>query len=228
MEQKKSGKMNWKAVLAVVIILAIVGFFFVTQIGTQFTSQLGLGSLTSFLVKQKPSSVFAFSLTAQKDAFIGQDYKVTNASLDITGIYSFISAGNLNLESTQGKRISISVRDFNGDFQISAGGSVILKGTASSADIGDLSASSGNSINIQLEILPSSYTFSSFQQNSINFASISGSIQRGVGDSTDVVNLSNSKLTIEYFTGSLSMQDDGTTTLLGSASSIKGDTFSFV
>lgn len=220
--------MKWKVVLAAVLILAIVGFFFFSGIGSQYTSQFGIGSLTGFLINQRPATAFQFSLSAPRESFFGQDYKLTNASLDADGLYQYINAGNLNLESKAGKNITIALRNFNGDFQISAGGGIVLKGTATYAEFGDISASPDKTLNIQMELLPTTYTLTSLQANAINFAGITGTLQRGTPDNPDQVNLSNSKLTINYFAGSLTQQNDGTTVLLGSASSIKGDNFSFV
>jgi len=218
--------MKWKVILTAIVILAIVGFFVVTQTGTQFVSQLGLGSLTSFLVKQAPANSFPFALKTQREAFFGQQYKVVNASLDTTGIYQYIHIGNIYLESKEGKRISIVVKNFSGNFEITAGGSIVAKGTAIYAEIGELAASPEKNLNIEIEIIPSTFVLNSLQQNSMNFVGISGTLQRGT-NATDTVNLANSKLTINYFAGSLSQQVNGTTTLLGSASSIKGDNFSF-
>jgi hypothetical protein len=219
--------MNWKVILAVVVILALAGFFVFTEFGNQFTSQLGLGSLTAFFVKQTPANVFAFNLTTRREAFFGQQYKVVNISLDATGIYQYIHVGNIYFESKEGKRITIAVRNFVGNFEITSGGSITLKGTATSAEIGDLAASPEKSLNVEMEIIPSTFVVASLQQNSINFAAIIGTLQRGTVNNLDTVNLVNNKLTINYFAGMLSQQEDGTTTLLGSASSIKGDTFSF-
>ena len=197
------------------------------QFGSQFTSQLGLGSLTGFLTNQKSATSFTFTLTTQKESFFGQQYKLTNSSLDTTGIYQYLHIGNIYLESKQGKRITIALRNFNGNFEVSAGGSIILKGTATYAEIGDLAASPEKSLSVEMEILPTTYVLSSIQQNAINFAGISGTLERG-SVNPDTVNLANSKLTINYFAGSLSQKEDGTTVLLGTASSIKGDNFSFV
>lgn len=229
MSEKMSGngKSKWKIILAAVLILAIAGFFVLTQMGTQFTSQLGIGSLTAFLVNQKPASTFPFSLTTHNEAFFGQQYKVVNASLDTTGIYQYIHVGNIYLESKAGKRIAVVFRNFVGSFEVSAGGSIIVKGTTTYAEIGDLAASPEKNVNVEMEILPSTFVLSSLQQNSISFAGITGTLQRGSGNNLDTISLVNSKLAINYFAGSLSQQADGTTTLLGSASSVKGDNFSF-
>jgi len=222
-----NGKSKWKIVLAVVLILAIVGFLFLTGIGSQLTSKLGLGSLTAFFVQQKPTNTFPFTLTTQKEAFYGQNYNVVNSSLDITGIYQSIHVGTIYLESKGGKRITVAIRNLNGNFEYGSAGSIIIKGTTTYAEIGEIAASPEKNVNIEMEIIPSTFILSSLQQNSINFAGIAGTLQRGSGDNLDTVNLANSKLTINYFAGSLSQQIDGTVILLGSASSVKGDNFSF-
>lgn len=227
MAESTRGKMNWKAILAVVLVLAIIGFIFFSGIGSKYIPQLGLGSLVSLFPQQKPSSIFAFSLVTTSTAFIGQDYKLVNASFDATGLYQSITAGSLYLTSKQGNEITISLRNFNGDFQISTGG-VTLKGTATYAEFGDIAASADKTISIQLAMIPSNYTLSSLQENTMNFSGIGGSVQRGNGSNVDVVNLYNSSLTINYFAGSLTKQSDGTAILSGTASSVKGDTFSFV
>lgn len=225
--------MKWKTLLAAVLIIGIAGFFFFTDIGSQYTAQIvqytgqiDLGSLTGYLVSQKPTGSFPFSMTTQVSSFAGQNYKVTNASISIDGIYQYINAGSLNLESTSGNQITVSLQNYNGNFQISAGGSIILKGTATNVMIGDLSASS-NKINVQMEVLPSTFSLSSFQQNAIKFFGITGTIERTSSNNPDTVNLAGSNVTINYFSGNLSLQQ-GTATLDGTASSIKGDNFSFV
>lgn len=231
MAEKSGGKVKWKAILAVVLVLAILGFVFFTGFLNQYFPQLGqlnLGSLTGFIVNQKPATSFPFSLTAANTAFFGQQYKVVNGSLDTTGVYQYINAGNLNLESKQGKRITIALRNFNGDFQISAGGSIILKGTATYAEFGDIAASPDKTIAVQMEIIPTTYSLTSLQLNTVTFSGITGTLQRGSSDNPDTINLSNNVMTISYFVGGLSQQEDGTTVLQGIASSIKGDNFSFV
>lgn len=228
MAESTRGKMNWKAILAVVLVLAIIGFIFFSGIGNKYLPQLGLGSLVSLFPQQRPSSTFAFSLATTSTAFIGQDYKLVNASFDASGLYQSITAGSLYLTSKQGNEITISLRNFNGDFQISAGGGVTLKGTATYAEFGDIAASADKTISIQLVMIPSNYTLSSLQENVMSFSGIDGSVQRGSGSNTDIVNLYNSSLTINYFAGSLMQQYNRTMILSGTAFSIKGDTFSFV
>jgi hypothetical protein len=229
MSEKMSGngKTNWKLILAVVLIIAIGGFLFFTGIGSQFVSQLGIGSLTAFFVKQAPTSTFSFTLNAQKEAFYGQQYKLTNSSLEISGIYQYIHVGTIYLESKEGKTITVVVKNLSGTFEYGTAGSIIVKGTTTYAEIGGIAASPEKTINIEMEIIPSDFVLASLSQNPISFGGISGSLQRMNGNNLDTVNLVNNKLTINYFSGSLSMKTDGSTVLEGSASSIKGDNFSF-
>jgi hypothetical protein len=82
-------------------------------------------------------------------------------------------------------------------------------------------------MSVEIEIIPKKATLSGFNQSQIKFASINGKLERFVGEAYDSITLTNSKLDIQTFAGSLDWNDDGVK-LSGTALSAKGDSFSFV
>ena len=95
-----SGKMHWKAIIAVVLVLAVISLLFVTDIGSQFTGLIGneLGNaFTSFLVliKVKPSGGDYFSIVFSSDlnAFYGKSFNVVNSTFSIPGGYKSMKIG---------------------------------------------------------------------------------------------------------------------------------------
>jgi len=223
--------MNWKAVLAVVLVIAIIGFFFISGLAAQLfpqlspiASSLNFGGLTGFLVSQRPSNSFPFSLSAGQQYFYGEDFKLTNSSISVAGIYQYITAGDFNVQSSSGNSIEINLYNFNGDFQLTSSGSVMLTGTATYAKFGDIVATPEKNVNLQMEITPSNFTVTSMQLNKINFNLVTGTLQRTSSTNPDVINLLNSNMTVNYFIGGMTEQG-GTVTLSGVASSIQGSDF---
>jgi len=231
--------MKWKAVLAVLLVLGIFGLFLTTDYGRGmfgnfftgiFSGNFGdlTGSLTGIFQPKPTGSGFEVVVTTTKDAFSGQKYKVSGATVATDGIYNFLKVGDQVYESKSGKRLAITVKGFSGDVEFTAAGSMTITGTGNYFVLGDLISSSDKQMSVQIEIVPNTVEVDNFGQRSLHFASISGRLDRYVGEKYDSVTLSNSRLDIGYFNGTLSFSDDGTVKLSGIAFSAKGDTFSFV
>jgi len=222
--------MKWKVVLAVLLLLGVLGLFFISDFGKQYLGTFGegLGGLTGYVFKPKQAGQsFDITLTTTKDAFFTQKYTLSGSSLEVTGTYSSISIGSEVFESKNGKSITLVIRGITGSAEFTNGGSILLSGTSTYVEIGDIIATNNKAMKINIEIIPTTATLSGFNQSSIKFASITGQLDLYGGDNPRSATLSNSKLDIENFAGSLNIGDTGAV-LTGSALTAKGDNFSFV
>ena len=233
MSEGVKGKMKWKPVLAVLLLLAVLGVFFISDLGRPFLGSWGegLGGLTgglTGLMQQKPSGEgFEVVVTTPKETLSLQKYKVSDTTVYVDGIYSFIRVGDQFFESKSGKSIVLNVKDFDGDVEFTSGGSIKLVGSSSYVELGDIIAASDKAAKVELEIIPATAILSNFGQNSIKFASITGRPDRYVGDAYDSITLTGGKLEVGNFLGVLKI-DGSEATLTGTATSAKGDNFSFV
>jgi len=227
-EAKKGFK--WKPILAVFLVLGILGILLSTGIGGSLFGNVGggVGGLTGGIVGIFQPKVntggFDITLSASRDSFYGQDFKVTNASVFMNGVYSVLTIGDQNIDSTSGKNISVTVMDFTGDVQLTNAGSVSLTGTSDYVMIGDLVSSSAKSVKIQMEVIPDSATIGDLSLKSIQLDSALGTLSRTKSGATDTVSLAGTKVDISDFIGSLALtQNDAT--LTGASTSVKGDSF---
>lgn len=241
-------KIGWKTIIAALLVLGIFGFFLTTSFGQSlFGSFLGsifgslginvgnlgsglggLNGLTGFISQPKPSGPgFQMTLAASQENFYGQSYQVTNASVDVSGIYNYLDVGSQSFNSKSGQQLQLVIQGFSGSIQFTNSSTIVLSGSSSYMEIGDLVSSSNSPVKIQAEILPGSVTVDGLNQNSIHFDSVTGSLSRYNGNATDNVALTGGKLDISFFDGSLSLAN-GIVTLSGIADSAKGANFSFV
>jgi len=228
-ETGEKGKMKWKPVLAVVLVLAVLGLFFTSDFGKPFLGSMGegLGGLTGYVFKPTQTGEgFELTLTTQKETFYMQKYNLVGSTLYVDGIYNFIKIGDQLFESKSGKSIILNIKGISGEIEFTSGGSIKLVGTSNYVEIADLIATSEKAMKVEIEIIPKKATISDFSQSQIKFANINGRLERYVGEAYDSITLSNSKLDIQTFAGSLDWNDDGVK-LSGTALSAKGDNFSF-
>lgn len=224
--------MRWKSVLAVLLLLAVLGVFFVSDFGRPYLGKWGeglggLGGLTGFIFQPKPTGEgFEIVVTTQKETFYLQKYRVSGTTIYVDGIYSFIRIGDQFFEAKSGKSITMNVKEFDGDVEFTSGGSMKLIGSSSYIEIKDLIVSSDRAMKVEIEIIPSKAVLSSFGQSRLTFASITGRLDRYVGESYDSITLSGGQLEIENFLGALKF-DGNEATLTGTAAAAKGDNFSF-
>jgi len=232
-ESKESNKgMKWKAVLAVLLVLAIIGVFLASDYGKSLLGSYGgglgdlTGGLTGIFQPKVNASGFSITLTASQDNFYGQDFKVSNTNVSVDGTYNFMTIGDQSYGYKGGNQIAVLIKDFSGDVQITSGGSITLSGTTDYVEIGDIISSSSKPLNVKMEFVPTSASVDGLSLKTIHFNSITGSLTRTTtSGSTDSVTLSSTKLDVSDFVGSLSWAKDGVT-LSGTATSAKGDSFS--
>lgn len=221
-----SEKMKWKALFAAIIILGIIGLLFITDVGKKYTEflRVRVGDFLNIISKQaKPEQVFKITLTAGKGPLYGQGYRVINSDFSGSGFYQYIKVGKQDIVIKSGKRVSIIINNFNGLFEYTSEGSIKLAGESNQIEIDDYVFSSEKSTNIDIEIVPFSFSLTNIEQDRISLQAISGNVKTDRGEAP----LENSKLEINFFAGELSLAEDGSITLEGTAGSVIGDKFSF-
>jgi len=226
--------MHWKVLLAAMLIIAICGLLLVTPIGQKYTENIralltkNVGALTSVILRQKPSSPFTIYLSASKESFYGQNFKVTNASVSITGDYQSIKVGDQSLTLKSSKKVNANVQNTNGVFEMLGNGNVRVSANSDYLEIDDYIFSSGKLMKIEVEMAPSTFSVNPIIADKITFSSVTGEIKRLGETNINTASMSSSNLEIKSFSGYLKMEDTGNILLHGLSSSVKGDTFNFV
>jgi hypothetical protein len=226
--------MHWKVLLAAMLIIAICGLLLITPIGQKYTENIralltkNVGALTSVILRQKPSSPFTIHLSASKESFYGQSFKVTNASVSITGDYQNIKVGDQSLTLKSSKKVNVNVQNTNGVFEMLGNGNVRVSASSDYLEIDDYIFSSGKLMKIEVEMAPSTFSVNPIIADKITFSSVTGEIKRLGETNINTASMSSSNLEIKSFSGYLKMEDTGNILLHGLSSSVKGDTFNFV
>jgi len=218
--------MKWKALLAVIIVLVIAGLLFATDVGQKYIDFMkkSVGNFVSIIFKkQQPGQTFRVELTTNKYPFYGQSYRITNSTFTGSGFYQKIKVGDWDVTIKSGKKVGVTINNFNGLFEYTSEGGIKLTGESNQIEIEDRAYSSERPTKIELEIVPFSFSLNNIAQDRISLQSVSGEIKTDRGQAP----LEKSKLEISFFTGDLMLAEDGNAKLEGVASSIIGDKFSF-
>jgi len=163
------------------------------------------------------------TLTAGKGSLYGQSYRAINSDFSGSGFYQYIKVGEQDIVIKSEKKVDIAINNFNGVFEYTSDGNIKLTGNSNQIEIDDYSFSSENPTNMDIEIVPFSFSLTNIEEDGISLQSVSGNIKTDRGEAP----LENSKLEINFFAGKLSLAEDGTITLEGTAGSVIGDKFSF-
>jgi hypothetical protein len=224
---------NWKALLAVFIAVGILGLLFATDIGNKYAQFLGakVGSFLSAILNIDlggGGESFRVLLTADKNAFYGQSYEVSNSSLRASGVcQSSVTVGSTVMQ-IGGQRCSIEAQKAQGRFEYTASGSVRFAGTSEGLVVNDYPfLSTGKSFAVSFEVIPTDgFSLSDLSQSKIQLSSVTGSIESWKGETRLSIDNLVSSLTISNFIGDISL-DGNTITLIGLASSVSGKDFSW-
>jgi hypothetical protein len=218
--------LNWKATLAVLVIIGIVGLLFATDIGGGYLDffRRSVGNFASVLFRTTPGETFSIEVLANKQPFYGQSYGVANSTFSARGVYQSINIGGLDVSINSDKKVDVVVHDFNGKFDYTADGSVLIIGDCSSIVIGDRSYSSSKATEVEINLVPFSFSISGISADKISMQSVTGSVKTSRGQAS----MESSKLDITAFKGNISLSEDEKVKIDGIASSIVGNRFSFI
>jgi hypothetical protein len=216
--------MNWKALVAAVIILVTVGLMALTDAGREYATLLGksAGSLIgyiskNFLLKLYPQNTFNFELTANGDALRGQTFPLSNSSLTISGQSSTIKMDGriLNMETAN---VEIEMKG-DGDFVLTPEGGVSLNVKAKAFKVNNIST---DDVKVEIEIVPTAFAFDNTKKDLINITSASGTIVETFDSTEKKVTFTEGNLEIDMFSGAVQLINESVK-LSGTATSIKVD-----
>lgn len=239
--------MNVKAILAVVIVIGI-GFlllqtdsgrqyfgsgldFFRTRVGNFVAGAFTYGGI--FGQKMPEGLTFQISLAAPRQAFFGQNYTVTNASLSVSGVCtSAVTIGGTSLHK-ESAECSIELASADGLLEYTADGNVRFTGSAAvvKVDGTDYTASDSSRLQVGFEAAPLTFTLDRMAQPLLTLPAATGTIKRLATDGTakSSETLDGERLEIAGFVGFLKLENSNIL-LQGSAVAAKGtgDHSSFV
>lgn len=218
--------MNWKALIAVLLVIGIAGILITTSIGSQYFGSFQ-GIVGSF-TKQAPSgSGFQIIFTTSPTTFYGQNFQVSNSTITITGMYDYFKVGNQMIDLTSGHDTTITITNFKGTVSVTAEGKLSLSATSGNYQIGDYSVTLTKPDTITTSVLPTEVSLTNLSLNKITFKTVSGELDRISGNNADVVHLNNNNFELDNFNGEWQITSAGSAILNGMVTSAKGDTFTF-
>ena len=220
--------MKYKLVLAVVLVLAIVGLIFVTDLGQPIGNFLSgnLGGLTSLFTGGNKGPGFGINLKVNSESLYGQTFKISNSTIKLTGIPTVAKLNDQTLSFKEFQVVDMTIGNFKGNVVFNKDGSFGIVGETNYVEMDNFVFSSDKPKNIQLNVGSNSLSIDSFNSDKIALASASGSVDRVMNEKVDSASF-DGKLEVNYFVGSMKLTDNSAE-FLGTASSVKGDKFSFV
>jgi len=219
---------KFKLVLGVIITLAIVGLIFFTDIGQPvgdfITGQLG--SVTSLITGGNKGPAFGVNMKVNRDALYGQTFKISNSTISLTGVPSYV---NLNLQTVSLKEyqvVNMVIGNFKGNVVLNKDGSLSIVGETNYVEIDNFQFTSDKPKKIDMNIGSNSFSIDNFNSDKIVLSSASGSVDRIVDQKIDSASFTG-KVEMDNFAGGMRLTDT-TAEFLGTATSVKGDKFSFM
>ncbi|MEM5793811.1 MAG: hypothetical protein QXS48_03900 [Candidatus Aenigmatarchaeota archaeon] len=227
--------MKLKAVIAVIIIIAIVGLLFFTDSGKKTIEFIGgkFSETASFIFGPKNTKTFRMVLEVSlenKKSFYEKSFSLKNSNFTAYSIYNFISVDG-GIEKISGnKRVELELRDLNGKLEVSSVGTLRISGEANYIRVGDYERSRDKPYQIEIEALPFDCSPAcSFKAENLNadlsFSVISGEVKklRSDGSVDQIKYLKEESLIIQGFKGSFEL---GKSLILsGEAVQVRGSDF---
>lgn len=217
--------MRWKALLAVLTILVIIGLLVLTPQGKNLLSKFGI-DLSGFLALVKPpvaSNYFPFSLTVNKTSISEMSFNLKDGNVRVNGTYvDDIIVGN-SIREKKTKRGHVDLSGFEGTVYV-ANTIKILGETKSIVLEGEVTRAIDKTLRVQIEIYPVTYFVAPITENKIKLSSIDGKLER-LGEGA-IQPLRNDTIEINNFIGNLELEDN-LILLTGSTTQITGKTFTW-
>jgi hypothetical protein len=216
---------KWRILLAVVLILGIFGLLLISPYGGFLRNSFS--GVTGFFASKPSGQGFPITIKMVKESYYGHSFKLTNSSVILSGVYQLLKVGDQVFTLKNNQNTTIIFDDYVGSFEYTSDGIIKVSGQASYFEFGDLVSSSGKPFKVYLELVPTTIIAVPISEQKLVFTSAYGYIERYIGNKYAQIGLSNDKLEVDNFAGSL--RSDGASLVLdGLASNIKGDNFTFV
>lgn len=214
--------MQWKILLAVLAVLALTSTVLFTQpdYAKLFVDKI-TGFFSSIIKPSTPEVSFQIILTADRNSFYEQSYKVSNSMLMVSGVPVQMRVSDV-VWKVEDDKADIVV-DFDGTFEITKAGSIVVSGKSRYVKINDVMTS--DQADVSMEIVPTEgFILGSLVQNKISLSSVNGEITRL--DTGGIQPLSGTSVDIDGFIGNMQLKDDKIT-LSGLVNSVKGKNFNW-
>jgi len=242
LKEKVRGKMNWKVLLAVFVIIAIGVLLMQTEGGRTYFGQaldalkvkVGNFFSSAFNAKnifgqQMPSGeAFQISLNVDKKAFLGQTYDVSNSSIHVSGVcIDSVKIGNILLRK-ESSDCEIEMQTAEGTLEYTESGTVKFSGTtpelvADKSRFTNPADATEKAMKVSFEVLPKNFILAGLVQPKISLISVDGTLERLSSDGSikSHEELKSENLEIGGFVGYLKLENSNIN-LQGSAVSVKG------
>lgn len=197
--------MQWKVLLTVFVVLTLIStlLFSKPDYAKLFVDRMS-GFLSNIIKPSIPEVSFQIILTADRNSFYEQSYKVYNSTLMVSGVPIQMKVGDVQWSIKNDNIVDVIV-DFDGTFEITKAGSVAVSGKSRYVEINNVGTS--NQADVSIEIVPTEgFVLGGLVQKRITLSSVKGEITRV--DTGGVQPLSDTSVDIDSFIGNMQLKDD--------------------
>lgn len=236
--------MNLKSLLTAFIIVGIGAVLLTTKSGKVFAGQaldsvkIRVGDFVSGLFsgdfkwelpfgqkeKMPSGEQFLISLLSVKGSFYGQQYSVTNTSLELEGLCGAeLSVGDIMLK-TESMECTIAAENMKGAFEYTIAGTVRFDGEVNSLEVdGNEYTSTEAALTVSFEALPTGFVLVGLREREVIITSATGSINRmtSAGAIKSTEGLEDEQLKIGGFVGFIRLEESNIN-MQGLAVSVEG------
>lgn len=217
---------HFKLILALVLIVGIMGLVAYANSGEKFLEAFKIGKFANV---QQPATAepFSISMHTGTTALYGKSFSVVGGYFSFDGVCSLVMIGELTMESDE-TRCSVSVDGFTGTFQYSQYGSVMFTGSGDAVRMGSTKYSAATPVSFEFEVIPTGFTVSGINANSVSLIAPSGKIEKYAKDGSlkAVAFLSQNTLDINSLLANAQLEN-GELKVTGTATSVKSEEFSW-
>jgi len=209
--------MNWKILLSLFIIFTIAGLLMFSPRGKQFKEKYLTDyiSKTADLVKNVPEEItfkkvdpedkFNILITTEQSTIDGYSFNINENNVEAEMIYESILLDGQQITTKNTDKVIFKADNMKGTVSFE-NGKIRISGASDSIEVNNIAFVSDNGpINFDVVGTPVSYNINGITKNSMKFSNIVGLITLGTWSP---LSLQNDELEIQYFDGSLSLNED--------------------
>lgn len=222
---KSRVSVSTKIGLAIVVVVAIVAFFYYRPESNPFSSfnfNKATSGFTNIFGGAAGGERLYFVMTSS-ESLLTEGTNLEGAMIVARGQQLSQTVFGDSTFDNLGKKSEVSFDDFNGQIQVS-GKTLSIDGSASSASSDDTKVRpKGKRFAVSASLVPESYSISPVKVDKISLAKIYGSVER-LGEENSTIRLTNSSVEITGFQGSVTF-DGINYKISGSATEFRGKSF---
>ena len=215
--------MNWKAILALFIIIGITSLLIFSDKGKDFRQKYldkyikTVGNFFSGLTdkfklnKPYPNNTFEFSLTANSDILKGQNFDVKSVNFDGALEYNSITINNQKINMKEEKNIELKVDNIAGTVSIDLNNIITISGQSAYVELNGLIFSPKNGekvIDFSVSGKPVKYMISNLYKENLVFTGTTGLLKL---KELSPLSLKNDNLILKNFLGEINQDKDSLT-----------------